>query len=129
MSELERLRAMVLHPDWNEVVRGIASYRRENAHKIAIAELDHPVDRAFLDRRIDSINWGKRHNHRVSHNIERWDWNADGNSFNRFPLITVRELIAINEYKMLQCPNVGPRTVERIKSKLAEHGLYLGMTI
>ena len=129
MSELEQLRAMVLHPDWNEVVSRIASYRRENAHKVAIAEMDHPVDRAFLDRRIDSVDWGKMHNHRVCGNIQRWDWDDAGTRFECVPLVTVRELVALSEHQILRCPNVGRQTVRRIKSKLAEHGLYLGMSI
>jgi hypothetical protein len=129
-DEIERLRGMMLHPDWNVVVSEIANYRRENAHKVAVAGMnDVPVDRAFLDRRLDSIDWGKGQNNRVRSNIDRAVWNDKTNDFDYFSPVTVRELIAIPEYQMLRCPNVGHKTVEHIKSKLAEHGLYLGMQI
>ena len=129
MTELERLRAMVLHPDWNMVVSEIANYRRKNACEIAVTGMDHPADMAFLNRRIDSIDWGKGYNNRICANVQRWVWNDDSDKFDCFSLVTVRELVALNEIQIIRCPNVGVRAVERIKSKLAEHGLYLGMQV
>ena len=128
MSELERLRAMVLHPDWNVVVSEIANYRKENARKIAVVGINCPVDEAFLDRRVDSIDWGKGQNNRVR-SIDRSIWNDKTGEFDHFRVVTVRELVAVAEHHILWCPNVGRQTVKNIKSKLAEHGLYLGMPI
>jgi hypothetical protein len=128
-DEIERLRGMMLHPDWNVVVSEIANYRRGNAHKVEVAGVnDVPVDRTFLDRRLDSIDWGKGKNNRVR-SIERSVWNDKTNDFDYFRIATVRELVAIAEHHILWCPNVGRQTVRNIKSKLAEHGLYLGMQI
>lgn len=80
-----------------------------------------PVDTAFLDTRLDEIDLGKGYTARFRHVLP--DGGAYLGNGKSAPLVTVRDLCAMTEWELRRSPNMGGKTVARVKAMLAAHGL------
>jgi DNA-directed RNA polymerase alpha subunit len=80
----------------------------------------------FLNRRIDSIDFGKRVSVRIKNVCNNYvasswrPWNEAPR-----PIATVADLVRLTEIELLREPNFGRKSLNAIKQVLAEHGLTL----
>jgi hypothetical protein len=84
------------------------------------------VDFDFLDRRLDSLDFGKGYSVRArnafaAHTV----FDTDSREFKTIPLVTVRDLVSVSKAELLREPNVGLKTIESVEVILAAHGLRL----
>jgi hypothetical protein len=77
------------------------------------------VDFDFLDRRLDSLDFGKGATARARNGF------AAHAVYRDTPLVTVRDLVTVSKVELLREPNLGHRTIERVEAVLAAHGLRL----
>jgi DNA-directed RNA polymerase alpha subunit len=86
-------------------------------------------DFAFLDCRLEDVDWGFDYQKRFVKAFE--DWNRyemqNGNIDRRRLLITVRDLLKVSEDELRAQPNVGRSAIARIQAVLAKHGLRLNL--
>lgn len=92
------------------------------------------VDEAFLDRKIEDVDFGGSttrirnmlHNHNVDVGKNSTSYNVthNGQWYTR-KVETVRDLVALSEKDLLRCYNIGRLSVDRIKGVLSAHGLSL----
>jgi hypothetical protein len=77
------------------------------------------VDFDFLDRRLDSLDFGKGYSVRARNAF------AAHAVYRDTPLVTVRDLVSVSKAELLREPNVGLKTIESVEVILAAHGLRL----
>lgn len=72
------------------------------------------IDESFLDRRIDTINFGDQ-------TVRIW------NTVGYYPETqTVRQVAALSEPELLRFPNFGRKSLACLKETFAAHGVQLG---
>jgi hypothetical protein len=83
-------------------------------------------DPEFLDRRLDTIDFGKCHNTRAQNIFKNYQEYIGGGQHKRLPIVTVRDLVrTLSLSEFLREPNAGPKTIKAVEDVLAEHGLKL----
>jgi hypothetical protein len=75
----------------------------------------------FLDQSIAELRLPKR-THKALTSAYTW---SDGRWLTRVTDLTIRELVAMSSNHLLREPNFGKVSLQQVRGRLAEHGLYL----
>jgi hypothetical protein len=103
-----------------------ADWRRAIEKAAITTEPTIAVDVEFLDRRLDSLDFGKGFTARARHAFATHSvYDTDLRNHKTIPLVTVRDLVAVSKAELWREPNLGLKTIERVEAVLAAHGLRL----
>ena len=115
------MQALLLLDEATAKLRSIVGARVANGTTVV------EIDEAFLDRRVKTIDFGNYTGrlHQLFDNAGSFE----GPNCAWVPkrIETVRDLVSMTEEECLRVWNVGRKSVDRMKSVLAAHGLELGM--
>lgn len=87
---------------------------------------------AFLNKRVDQIDFGRRCTPRIRqacYHFEDWVFDPETGKETcvTCPVVTVADMVKLNEAEWLRIPNLGLRSLNAMRVVLAEHGLTFGM--
>lgn len=77
----------------------------------------------FLDQRLDQLDFGPVHTARLKRMFTDGIRTLNGT----VKPVTVRDLIVVSEAEILRQPNIGRKSLIKLKEKLDPHGLHFGM--